>query len=91
MKVGAAVAGSMLAALRSSALPLRQRVMTFFGGFLAATFLTDAVMAWFKLPAGAYDHGIAFVLGLFGMMVFESLLTIDWRAIISRKVGGGGA
>lgn len=91
MKMLAAVAGAMLAAVRSSALPMRQRVMTFFGGFLAATFLTDSVMAYFQLPVGPYEHGIAFVLGLFGMLVFEAFLTLDWRALINRKVGGGGA
>ena len=84
----AAAAGAGIAAARASHLPMHARITTFAGGFTAAIFLTDPACAWFKLPVeGRFDHGVAFIIGLFGMLLIELAFTTDWRAIISWKAG----
>jgi len=88
-KTAGAAAGAALAALKSSHLSPWQRVVTFLGGFFAALFLTDPIVTWFRLvPIDKYEHGVAFILGLFGMTVFEIVFTTDWKSIIKKRIGG---
>ena len=82
-----ALFGAGVAALRGH-LPIWQRIVTFVVGFGMAVYLTHPVIAWFGWSSGAYEHGIAFVLGLFGMTVVEALMTTDWRSIVTRRLGG---
>lgn len=86
--IAPAAIGAMVAAIRASHLKVWQRVVTFLCGFGMATYLTHPVMLWLKWDDGAYEHGIAFVLGLFGMTMIEAVLTTDWKAVIQKRAGG---
>jgi len=85
--IAPAFIGALVAAIRASHLNPWQRVTTFLVGFGAATYMTHPVLAWFKWEDG-FEHGVAFVLGLFGMTVVEAILTTDWKAIIQKRAGG---
>lgn len=85
--IAPAAVGALVAAIRASHLKVWQRVVTFLCGFGMATYLTHPVLAWFKWEDG-FEHGVAFVLGLFGMTIVEALLTTDWKAIIQKRAGG---
>lgn len=85
--IAPALIGALVAAIRASHLKPWERVTTFLVGFGMATYLTHPVLTWFKWEDG-YEHGVAFVLGLFGMTVVEAILTTDWKAVIQKRAGG---
>lgn len=84
--LGAALAGSAVSAIRASHLKPWERVTTFLVGFSSATYLTDPLIRWLNLGAGNYEHGVAFVLGLFGMTIVEAVMAVDWKEIVTRII-----
>ena len=76
VKKAALIAGFIGAALSAAMGPKRTRIertFTFLCGFGFAIYLTAPLIQFFKLEAGAYEGGIGFVLGLFGMTISDAI------------------
>ena len=62
------------------------------GGAAAANYLTQPLMAWFRLSPGDYEGGVGFAIGFFGMALAAAAITFireDLVKIIRGRIGGG--
>ena len=87
----AGAAGSMLAIWHNPGLSRIQICGIGIGGLLCSMYLTSPVLSFFKLSGDEYEHGVAFIVGLFGMSLIgaitEGLKKLDLAAIIKGRFG----
>lgn len=70
----------------------KQRIISIISGAGFSFFLAPLVSVFFHVDA-AYQPGIGFLLGMFGMSlaagIAQAIKTFDWAGLLKSKLGGG--
>lgn len=87
----AGAAGSMLAIWHNPSLSKIQICGIGIGGLLCSMYLTTPILSFFKLSGDEYEHGVAFIVGLFGMSIIgaitEGIKKLDLAGILKGRFG----
>ena len=86
--LAAGASGAAIAAAKQADVSRSVRVINGLSGFACSYLLTPLAADYLHITNERATYGLAFVVGLFGVAIMSAAMTIDWRSIISKKVGG---
>ena len=86
--LAASASGATIAAMKQADVSRGVRFVNGLSGFACSYFITPLAADYLHITAERSTYGLAFVVGLFGVAIMSAAMSIDWRSIITKKVGG---
>lgn len=86
--IAASAAGATIAAVKQADVSRSVRFVNGLSGFACSYFITPLAADYLHMTNERAAYGLAFVVGLFGVAIMSAAMSIDWRSVITKKVGG---